>query len=274
MTRTNDVGLRLAAALIGAVTLLPAHGASPATPKANAVVRQENPRTVPADLAARLKALYPATRIGALSATPWPGVYEVVMGANIAYTDRTGRRFLFGHLYDMQARRDLTAERTQRIAQIDFASLPLADAITEKRGSGKYAFAVFSDPDCPYCRKLEAAMEQLQDVTVHTFVMPLASLHPEATTKAIAIWCADDRLAAWRTAMRDGTAPPAIDCDHPITRNVALGERLGITGTPTLIAADGRVLQGAATTAQLDAWLKGGATSAAPRDTPTKRLAR
>ena len=274
MTRTNDVVLKLATALLAATTVLPAHAATPTATRAKVGAKQEKPLAVPADLAARLKSLYPATRIGALSATPWPGVYEVVMGANIAYTDRTGRHFLFGHLYDMQARRDLTAERTQRIAQIDFASLPLADAITETRGTGKYTFAVFSDPDCPYCRKLEAAMEALQDVTVHTFVMPLASLHPEATAKAIAIWCADDRLSAWHTAMRDGAAPPAIDCDHPITRNVALGERLGITGTPTLIAADGRVLQGAATTAQLEAWLKGGATSAASRDTPIKRLAR
>jgi thiol:disulfide interchange protein DsbC len=273
MTRTNEL-VRFAAALLTAATLLPAQGASPTAQHTKVRPAPEQRGTVPADLAARLKALYPATRIGALSATPWPGVYEVVMGANVAYTDRTGRHFLFGHLYDMQERRDLTAERTQRIAHMDFASLPLADAITETRGTGKYQFAVFSDPDCPYCRKLEAAMETLQDVTVHTFVMPLASLHPEATTKAIAIWCADDRLAALHTAMRDGTAPPAVDCDHPIARNVALGERLGITGTPTLIAADGRVLQGAATTAQLDAWLKGGATSAAPRDTPTKRLAR
>lgn len=274
MTRTNNVALRIAAALLAASTLLPVQAATPTAMRAKVGATKERLGTVPPDLAARLKSLYPATRFSALSATPWPGVYEVVMGANIAYTDRTGRHFLFGHLYDMQERRDLTAERTQRIAQIDFASLPLADAITETRGTGKYTFAVFSDPDCPYCRKLEAAMETLQDVTVHTFVMPLASLHPEATAKAIAIWCAADRLAAWHIAMRDGTAPPANDCDHPITRNVVLGERLGITGTPTLIAADGRVLQGAATTAQLDAWLKGGATSATPRDTPIKRLAR
>jgi thiol:disulfide interchange protein DsbC len=262
MTKTNDLALRLGAALLAAATMLPARGASPDAPRSKHRPAPEKPGTVPADLAARLKALYPATRIGSLSATPWPGVYEVVMGANIAYTDRTGRHFLFGHLYDMQARRDLTAERTERIAQIDFASLPLADALTEKRGSGARTLAVFSDPDCPYCRKLETALEQLQDVTIHTFVMPLASLHPEATAKAVAIWCAEDRIDAWHNAMRDGTAPPAKDCDHPIARNVALGERLGITGTPTLIASDGRVLQGAASTAQLDAWLKGGTTSA------------
>ena len=131
MTKTNDLALRLGAALLAAATMLPAQGASPDATRSRHRPASAKPGTVPADLAARLKALYPATRIGSLSATPWPGVYEVVMGANIAYTDRTGRHFLFGHLYDMQARRDLTAERTERIAQIDYASLPLADALTD-----------------------------------------------------------------------------------------------------------------------------------------------
>ena len=217
-------------------------------------------------LVERLQALYPSTRFGAIHPTAWPGVFEVAMGANLAYVDATGRYFLFGHLYDMRQQRDLTAERKDAMARIDFGSLPLADALTEVRGKGTRTLAIFSDPDCPYCRRLEAELRGLDDVTIHTFLMPLASLHPAARGKAVSVWCATDRLASWQALMLRDSLPPQADCPHPVDRNVALGEQLGINGTPTLIAGDGRVLAGAASRDQIEAWLSrpgAGAPSAA-----------
>jgi len=217
-------------------------------------------------LVERLQALYPSTRFGAIHPTAWPGVFEVAMGANLAYVDATGRYFLFGHLYDMRQQRDLTAERKDAMARIDFGSLPLADALTEVRGKGTRRLAIFSDPDCPYCRRLEAELRGLDDVTIHTFLMPLASLHPAARGKAVSVWCATDRLATWQALMLRDALPPQADCPHPVDRNVALGEQLGINGTPTLIAGDGRVLAGAASRDQIEAWLSrpgAGAPSAA-----------
>jgi thiol:disulfide interchange protein DsbC len=209
-----------------------------------------------------LQSLYPATRFGAVNATPWPGVFEVVMGANLAYVDESGQYFLFGHLYDMKAQRDITAERKDTLARIDFAALPLADALKEVRGSGSRTFAIFSDPDCPYCRRLEAEIKGLTDVTIYTFLMPIASLHPEARSKAIAVWCSKDRIAAWHALMWRDEKVEAKECPHPVDRNVALGERLGVSGTPTLVAADGRVLPGAASSAQIEAWLARSTASA------------
>lgn len=213
-------------------------------------------------LVERLQALYPSTRFGAIHPTAWPGVFEVAMGANLAYVDATGRYFLFGHLYDMRQQRDLTAERKDAMARIDFGSLPLADALTEVRGKGTRTLAIFSDPDCPYCRRLEAELRGLDDVTIHTFLMPLASLHPAARGKAVSVWCATDRLATWQALMLRDALPPQADCRHPVDRNVALGEQLGINGTPTLIAGDGRVLAGAASRDQIEAWLSRPGTGA------------
>ena len=216
----------------------------------------------PTSIAERLQALYPATRFGAVNTTPWPGVFEVVMGANLAYVDGTGQYFLFGHLYDMKIQRDLTVERKDLLARVDFASLPLADAVKEVRGTGARTFAIFSDPDCPYCRRLEAEMKSLTDITIYTFLMPIASLHPEARSKAIGVWCSKDRVAAWHALMWRDEKIPATECPHPVDRNVALGDRLGISGTPTLVAADGRVLPGAASNAQIEAWLARSTASA------------
>jgi thiol:disulfide interchange protein DsbC len=95
------------------------------------------------------------------------------MGRNLAYVGSDARYFLFGHLYDMREQRDLTADRLEAARRIDFASLPLADAITTVRGDGSRVLAVFSDPDCPYCRKLEQELAKLDNVTVHTFLYPL-----------------------------------------------------------------------------------------------------
>jgi thiol:disulfide interchange protein DsbC len=223
---------------------------------ARSAVTQAAP--APADtrsLVERLQALYPATRFGAIHPTAWPGVYEVAMGANLAYVDATGRYFLFGHLYDMRQQRDLTAERKDAMARIDFGSLPLADALTEVRGKGTRTLAIFSDPDCPYCRRLETELRGLNDVTIHTFLMPLASLHPAARGKAVSVWCAADRLATWQALMLRDVLPPQADCPHPVDRNVTLGEQLGINGTPTLIAGDGRVMAGAASRDQIETWL-------------------
>ena len=224
-----------------------------------------------AALLERLKTLYPATRFGAVTATPWMGVFEVAMGNNIAYVDETGQFFLFGHLYDMKGQRDLTAERKDSLARIDFASLPLEDAIREVRGSGARKFAMFSDPDCPYCRRLEAEIKTLSDVTIYTFLMPIQSLHPEARGKAIAVWCSEDRVSAWHALMWRDEAFSAKECVHPVDRNIELGERLGVAGTPTLVAADGRVLPGAASVAQVDAWL-GRTTASAFAPAPSNKL--
>ncbi len=221
-----------------------------------------NTAAITAAIATRLQSLYPATRFGEVTPTPWPGLYEVPMGANLAYVDQSGRYFLFGHLYDMQQQQDLTAQRKEQLARVDFSVLPLADALTEVRGNGSRVLAIFSDPDCPYCRRLEADLKGLTDVTLHTFLMPLASLHPQARAKAISVWCATDRLQAWKGLMLQDRTPASAECEHPVDRIVALGERLGIQGTPTLIAADGRMMPGAASRDQIEAWLSRSSVSA------------
>lgn len=203
----------------------------------------------------RLKEMYPATRIERVHASEIPALYEVTMGRNSAYTDATGRYFVFGHLFDMQTQRDLTAERLEQPPRVAFAELPLGDAIKTIRGQGERVLAVFSDPDCPYCRRLEDELAKVDNVTIYTFAYPLESLHPQAKDKAVAVWCAPDRPRAWADLMKSGKAPARRSCAHPIERNIALAQRLGIQGTPTLLSSDGRLLPGAATSERIEQWL-------------------
>jgi thiol:disulfide interchange protein DsbC len=278
---------------LAAAALLACLGAAQAQAQQPPVGQPAHQKEAPQDLLARLRTLYPATTFKSVSTTPWPGVFEVSMGANLAYVDGSGRHFLFGHLYDMREQRDLTAERRQNLARIDVQTLPLSDAITEVRGDGSRFLAIFSDPDCPYCKRLEVDLQDLTNVTIHTFVMPLVSLHPGARDKAVRVWCAAPtdandppepskltaaRIKAWHLLMRASSADTsstaakapvkaAAECDHPIDRNVALGQTLGIHGTPTLVASDGRLMQGASGRDQVEAWLNqaSSAASAAAR---------
>lgn len=213
---------------------------------------------VAAYLKAKLIATYPATEFRDIQATPMTGIYEVTMGRNVAYVGSDARHFLFGHLYDMQTQRDFTAERLEQARRIDFTSLPLGDAIQTVRGNGSRRLAVFSDPDCPYCRKLEQELAKLDNVTIHTFLYPLDELHPEARANAIAVWCAQDRAAAWKALMMDGKPPRSADCLHPIDRNIALARKLGVDGTPVLFDSQGRRLAGAAPTERIKAFLAAG----------------
>lgn len=207
------------------------------------------------NLEKRLKDLYPATRIERVQTSEIPVLYEVTMGKNSAYTDATGRYFVFGHLYDMKTQRDLTAERMEKLQRIDFGQLPMGDAIKIVRGKGERVLAVFSDPDCPYCKRLEAELDKLGNVTLYIFPYPLEGLHPEAVNKAVAVWCAPDRARAWVDLMKTGKVPAKRNCENPIQRNIQLAQRLGINGTPTMLSADGRMLPGAAPGDRIEQWL-------------------
>lgn len=219
----------------------------------------------PQEVVDKFKAMYPKTVFKEIRKSQLEGLYEVVMGSNIAYTDASGRYFLFGHLYDMQQQVDLTAQRKLDSRKSEFPQQFLGNAIKTVKGNGSRVLAIFSDPDCPYCRKLEGELARLDNVTIYTFIYPLEQLHPEAKTKSVAVWCAQDRAAAWTDAVLAGKTPKLVACENPINDNLVLGSRLGVTGTPTLIAADGRVLPGAAPAEQIDRWLNASTTQGATR---------
>ena len=116
-----------------------------------------------------LKGKYPSTNFTNVERAPIDGLYEITMGKNIAYTDATGRYLLFGSVYDMQTRKDLTAPKRAAAEKIDVSKFPLADAFTRVKGNGSRKLYLFSDPDCPYCKKLETeVLSKLDNVTIYT----------------------------------------------------------------------------------------------------------
>lgn len=201
-----------------------------------------------ASLKKTIEATYPQVKIQSITKTPYAGLYEVFLDGQIIYTDEK-LTFLIveGRLVDPKSRRDLTAERMDELTRVDFASLPLDKAIKVVKGNGSRKLVVFSDPDCPYCKKLEQKdLIDMTDVTIYTFLYPLEELHPDAANKSRAIWCASDKGKAWQDWMLNGQLPKAKgNCETPVGDVASLGRKLGITSTPTLIFANGKRVLGA-----------------------------
>ena len=185
-------------------------------------------------------------KIDEVSKTPIAGLYEVRMGTEVIYTDEHGDHVVQGTLLETKTRTNLTQERIDKLTAIDFAALPLKDAIVWKQGTGARKLVVFADPNCGYCKKFESEMQQVKDVTVYTFLLPI--LGGDSPEKSRDIWCAKDNGAVWRDWMIKGTAPKRSmgQCDvAALQRNIALGKKYRVNGTPALVFEDGKRVPGA-----------------------------
>jgi thiol:disulfide interchange protein DsbC len=183
--------------------------------------------------------------------TPMAGLFEVRVGTDLYYTDAQGNYLIQGQMLDTRQKRNLTEERMDKLLSIDFASLPVADAFTIVRGTGKRKIAVFEDPNCGYCKRFERDLQSVDNVTIHLFLYPI--LGADSLEKSRNIWCAKDKTKAWLDWMVRDQAPPKLSCDTAaLTRNVEFGRKWRINGTPTLVFADGSRVPGAISAQQLE----------------------
>jgi len=183
--------------------------------------------------------------IDEITKTAIPGLYELRVGTDILYTDEQGNYIIEGQLIETKTRANLTEMRVAKLTAIDFKTLPLKDAMVWKQGTGERKLVVFADPNCGYCKKFERDLQSVKDVTVYTFLYPI--LGGDSPQKSQQIWCAKDNIKTWRDWMIKGTPiaeSPACDTSA-LQRNLALGRKHRITGTPGLVYEDGKMQPGA-----------------------------
>jgi thiol:disulfide interchange protein DsbC len=201
------------------------------------------------NLAERLPSLPPIEEV---SKAPMNGLFEIrVSGNEIFYTDAEGNFLIQGNLIDTRQRRNLTEERVDKLNAVAFDALPLKDAFTVVRGNGKRKLAVFEDPNCGYCKRFERELQKVNDVTIYMFLYPI--LGRDSADKSRNIWCAKDPARAWQDLMLRDQPVAAASCDgSALARNIEFGRKYRITGTPTLIFADGTRVPGAISTQQVE----------------------
>lgn len=244
----------IAAIAMGATSIVFAADTS-ATDKP--ALMQKSDGTVENAIIAKLKQHYPSTRVDSVSKSVMDGIYEVRMGDKIAYVDKEVKYFLFGHIFDMATQQDLTQAKINEFDKVDFDKLPFQYAIKVKKGNGKHVFAAFTDPECPFCQRLESSLTNMTNYTMYVFLFPLTQLHPASMAKSTAIWCSKDRAKAYTLALTTGIDETKVKtCDTPLDMIHALGEHLKVAGTPTLIRSDGVRLPGYAPAPTLMKWLE------------------
>jgi thiol:disulfide interchange protein DsbC len=250
----------LAAALMAAGLAAAAADADNSKAPTAANAAAQVPPAVESALRKNLPARLPSfPQIDQVSRTPMPGIYEVRIGTDLFYTDAEGNYVITGEMMDTRARRNLTEERMDKLLAIDFGQLPVKDAFVIVRGNGKRKLAVFEDPNCGYCKRFERDMQKIDNVTVYMFLYPI--LGPDSTEKSRAVWCARDKGSAWTGYMVRGEPLAKADagCDaSALARNVEFGRKYKITGTPTLVFADGSRVPGAIPAAEIEKLLAAG----------------
>jgi thiol:disulfide interchange protein DsbC len=194
--------------------------------------------------------------ISSVSKTNYKGIYEIVTAEpEIFYTDEQATYLMRGALVDLKTKKNLTEDRMEALLTVPFTSLPVKDAFVIVRGDGKRKLAVFEDPNCGYCKRFEADLQKINNVTVYLFLYPI--LGPDSNEKSKNIWCAKDKAKAWQDWMLRSDPPETASCDvAALTRNVEFGKKHKITGTPTIIFGNGSRIPGAIPADQLEQLLK------------------
>ncbi|MEO5623341.1 MAG: DsbC family protein [Dokdonella sp.] len=204
--------------------------------------------STPADTAARkaLLELVPKAKIEAVEPAPLAGYRQVIVGGQMVYISDDGKYLLQGALLDTQTHRDLTAARLAVESKRKVDAVPLAKRIVfAPSGKPKFVVTVFTDLDCGYCRKLHSEMAGYNKlgIEVDYLFFPRTGIGSPSYDKAVSVWCAKDRNAAF-TAAKAGVDPAPLKCANPVAEEFALGSQVGVDGTPTIFAPDGTKLGG------------------------------
>jgi len=193
-------------------------------------------------------------KIDTIRETPYAGLYEIRIGDEVHYTDKTGTYLFSGHIFNLKSGEDLTQARIDDINKIKFSDLPVELAMKSVKGNGKRVIAVFEDPNCGYCKRFRKdTLAKIDNVTVYTFLYNILS--PDSAVKSKNIWCSADRNKAWDDWMLTAKAPAAAPaaCNAPNDQVLALGKKLRVNGTPSIFFADGSRIPGAVDAAALEA---------------------
>ncbi len=183
-------------------------------------------------------------KVKSVSPAPISGLYEVLVGNDIFYTDTSGKYLIQGEIIELASGKNITEQRQADLNRIKWSDLTTSNAIKNVRGNGSRQLAVFSDPNCGYCKRLEKSLQQLDNVTIYTYLIPILS--PDSAQKSKQIWCSSDPYKSYIDWMVNGITPSGKgECSTPLDKNMAFAKTYGITGTPTLFFTDGSRFPGA-----------------------------
>lgn len=244
-SRTSLVALVSAAAM--SVAMLQPLSAAPSTAApARAAAVAGTSTGVAADVAANIARKLPDTKPEDVHASPVPGIFEVMRGADVIYVTADGKHAFTGDLYDLSAQANLTEERRRDLRAQMLATVPESKMIIFSPKDPKYTVTVFTDLDCAYCRRLHSEIDKYNalGIRVRYMFFPRSGPDTESWAKADAVWCSSNRNDAFTRAKRGETIKAASCGKTPVADDYAMGREFGVRGTPAIVLADGEMVPG------------------------------
>src|SRR3989344_4161015 len=201
---------------------------------------------------------FPDAANGSLRPSPVAGLYELVMGAQVFYVSADGKHLFLGDMIEVRTRANLTEGAREKISVQLLNEIRESDMIVMAPKETRHTITVFTDVDCSYCARLHLDVPELnrRGEKVRYLLYPRAGIGSETYRRSVAAWCAADRAKAVGIAKSGGRLEMKA-CTNPVERHYRLGERLGVSGTPTIYLEDGKKIPGYVPPAQLLALIAG-----------------
>lgn len=201
---------------------------------------------VPMDIKNRLDVVVPDYVADSVKATAIPGLYEFIGDGRVLYISKDGRYIVNGDIIDLESKINLTEKTQNKVTQQVIAGYDEKKMIVfPAEGKTRHTVTVFTDVDCPYCSMLHRDVPKLNKagVTVRYLMYPRAGAGSPTFLKSVSAWCADDQKKALKIA-KEGGVVEAKNCDNPVQEQFDLGQKIGVSGTPTLVFESGEVVPG------------------------------
>lgn len=210
-----------------------------------------------ADPREKIAEMIPGLTVEDVSEGPIDGLYEVTMGSQIVYLTGDRRYLVKGDIIDLNTNESVTEKRRSGLRLETLNALDDSQMVIFGSEDATHTITVFTDIDCTYCRKLHREMAVLNDrgIRVRYVFYPRHGPGSESWAKADAVWCSDDRQSAM-TRAKSGEAVEAKSCPTPVAEHYALGNKLGVRGTPALVMGDGELIGGYVPAAELATYLE------------------
>ena len=183
-----------------------------------------------------------------ISDAPIPGIYQVAVGANVAYVTKDGKFIIRGDIYDAETSANVSEETRARARSTLLGTVNPETMIVFKPANGqvKHTITIFTDVDCGYCRQFHREIDKVTalGIEVHYLFYPRTGPNTESWTKADQVWCAADHNSALTRAKLGGEIPNSAKCATPVEAHFELGQRIGVRGTPAIFNEAGDLLGG------------------------------
>jgi thiol:disulfide interchange protein DsbC len=204
------------------------------------------------DLAERLRNAVrghdPAAQVAAPEQSPVRGLYLTYIDGVSGYVSGDGRYFIVGDMLDLASRSNVTETQRQAKRRALLQKIGPDESILFGPAKARHTIIVFTDVDCPYCRKLHSELDQLQAraIAVRYMAFPRSGPGTKAWSTMAAVWCSKDRREALtRATTGEAVSAGSSSCSEAvIAKHYALGQQLGIPGTPMIVLSDGTSLGG------------------------------